>query len=443
MSALANKQIRHTINKDIDLSMNETSSTVDSAVPVSLTARIDYVQRFAKQMILVFDDQAEVNSQLARQYLANISQTTNKQEINIAFLAASSKINDIQMRCRIIEQLYANTLFDPEQSLALSILRLAKQSNASVTIVVENAQALSLQIKYELCQLVDIAKKTQVKINVVLFALEQAAKEIALNKTIFDKKVSVIEASSGQVIPLSHARFKVKKTLFTKKTWQIAAVMLLSVIIILLAWGLLAERGKVSLTTKLATPEPNTSIVNVIKKTKTENKKTKAEEIPVKVHEPELASSSDVYSALLPLKQEVSEKDNVADTQDILQALVIAEPQTSTVEQIVSDITPFAEPFTLNEPYYLNSPQGYVVQITAFSDLVILSKFTETYKDFKYYSYYKNLNGQKFTVLTSKIYSDKTHAKLALNSLPQAMSKLGSFIKSVSTIKREINTVNN
>jgi len=436
MSALANTKTRHTINKDMQHSINEPNSTVDSSVPVSLTARIDYVQRFAKQMILVFDDQAEVNSQLARQYLANISQTTNKQEINIAFLAASTKINDIQMRCRIIEQLYANTLFDPEQSLAVSILCLAKQSNVSVTIVVENAQALSLQIKYELCQLVDIAKKTQVKINVVLFSLEQAAKDIALNKTIFDKKVSIIEASSGQVIPLNHAGFKVKKNLFTNKTWQIAAVMLISVIIILLAWGLLAERGNVSLTTKPATPEPNAAIVNVIKK-------TKAEEMPVKVHEPELASSSDVYSALLALKQDVSEKDNVADTQDILQALVIAEPHTSTVEQIVSDITPSAEPFTLNEQYFLNSSQGYVVQITAFSDLLILSKFTHKYKNFKYYSYHKNLNGQKFTVLTSKIYSDKTQAKTALNSLPQAISKLGSFLKSVSTIKREINTVNN
>jgi len=436
MSALANKQIRHTINKDINQSMNETSSTAGSAIPVSLTARIDYVQRFAKQMILVFDDQAGVNSQLARQYLASISQATNNQETNVAFLAASTKINDIQMRCRIIEQLYANTLFDPEQSLAVSVLRLAKQNHDSVTIVVENAQALSLQVKYELCQLVDIAKKTQEKISVVLFSLEQAAKDIALNKTIFDKKISIIEASSGQVIPLNHARLKVKNTLLPNKFWKIAAVLLISVIIILLVWGMLAERGNVSLTTKLATPEPNISIVNVIKK-------IKAEEIPVKVHDPELASSSDVYFALLALKQDISEKGNVADTQDILQALVIAEPHTPAVDQPVSDIGSATATFTLNEQYYLNSPQGYVVQITAFSDLIILSRFTHKYKDFKYYSYHKNLNGLKLTVLTSKIYSDKAQAQTALKRLPQAIIKSGSFLKSVSTIKREINTVNN
>ena len=51
------------------------------------------------------------------------------------------------------------------------IQRFSKQ----MTVVVEHAHALSLQIKYELCQLADTAKKTQNNINVVIFGLKQAA----------------------------------------------------------------------------------------------------------------------------------------------------------------------------------------------------------------------------------------------------------------------------
>ena len=168
MSVLANTRVNQSKTNEQADNRVENNTVEISTTAISVIARIDYIQRFSEQMTVVIDKDSAVYSKVARQYLANISQESSNPEMNVAFVAASSKINDIQMRCRLIEQLFANTLFDPEQSLAVSILRLAKQNNGIITVIVEHAQALSLQIKYELCQLVDTAKKTK-KILMLLY----------------------------------------------------------------------------------------------------------------------------------------------------------------------------------------------------------------------------------------------------------------------------------
>ena len=125
---------------------------------INVTSRIDYTLRFTKQAVLVVGEHTEDYSQVAREYLIALSNQESAQ-INTAFISASSKLNNIQIRCRLIEQLFTNTLFDPEQSLAQSVLRLAQQQSDVISIIIEHAQSLSLQIKYELCQLVLAAKK--------------------------------------------------------------------------------------------------------------------------------------------------------------------------------------------------------------------------------------------------------------------------------------------
>lgn len=134
MSALASTRINHNnINEQTVNNVKDDMVDIPTTA-VSVIARIDYIQRFSKQMTVVVDKNPAVYSKVARQYLANISQESSQQEINVAFVAASNKINDIQMRCRLIEQLFVNTLFDPEQSLAVSILRLAKQNLSLIHI---------------------------------------------------------------------------------------------------------------------------------------------------------------------------------------------------------------------------------------------------------------------------------------------------------------------
>lgn len=462
MSALANTRINQKlINEQADNRIEGDMVDI-STTPISVIARIDYIQRFSKQMTVVVDNNPTVYSKVARQYLANISQESSNQETNVAFVAASSKINDIQMRCRLVEQLFANTLFDPEQSLAVSVLRLAKNNNGTITVIVEHAQALSLQIKYELCQLVDTAKKTKNSINVVIFGLEQAAIEIGQNRTIFEKKTSIIDASSGQVVALDNARFKTATAVFTHDIrLKVGLISLFSLLIIAASWYLLNEYDSVNFA---ALPEPPPVVESpvVIEQQVNLNAITK---------ENELASISDIHLALTAPESSSELPLNKAKSDDILQALMLAEPvptptkdlpvasidiktneSTNASEKVEettlmplsveksSNVTATINKF--DEQYYSNSKEGYVIQITGFSDLTRLQTFQNDNKALGYYVYQKNLNTQKFYVVTSKVYSNKVQAREAMNQLPQSLRNLGSFLKPVSIIKREINTVN-
>jgi len=461
MSAQANTRANQNISNEsihIDIDAVKSTTTV-----ISVTARIDYIQRFSKQMTVVIDKNTAIYSQLARQYLAHISQESSKQEINVAFVAASSKLNDIQIRCRLIEQLFANTLFDPEQSLAVSLLRLVKQNNDTITILIEHAQALSLQVKYELCQLVDVAKKTQNNINVVIFGLEQVAQEVAQNKTLFDKKTSIIDASNGQVIALDHARFKNKTSIFESGMGlKITFATLIALLIVFITWFFLAEYENFSLT-NLPVKPPITEVPKI-----------EPQEAPLLIVRSKFASTADINLALLDQNSN-KQLRAVAERDDILQALVFVEPtinninatanidepaSTSTSVPVLTNIniTPKLVkpnevklyepnqlpilPVILSEQYYLNAEEGYVVQITGFTNLSKLAIFIKKNKSLEYFSYQKNLNSQQFIVLTTKIYNDKAQAIEAMNALPETIKNLGSFLKSVSTIKREINTVN-
>ena len=214
MSAVAHTSIENNNIANVQL------NTEPAVTSISVSARIEYIQRFSKQTVLVIDNDVNVYTHAARQYLINLSKDKSSQEANVAYVSASSKLNDIQIRCRLIEQLFSNTLFDPETSLAISILHLSKKSKDCLTIVIEHAHALSLQMKYELCQLVDVANKTHNKINVVLFGKESAAQEAASNKSIFKNKLSIIDAKTGQLFPLEHTKINIDNAKHSSRFWQ-------------------------------------------------------------------------------------------------------------------------------------------------------------------------------------------------------------------------------
>lgn len=438
MSALANS--RANTNNNVVHNIAQTSDARKPTAVISVTARIDYIQRFSKQMSVVIDNNPATYSQLARQYLTNISEESNKQDVNVAFVAASSKLNDIQMRCRLIEQLFGNTLFDPEQSLAVSLLRLAKKNNDEILVLVEHAQSLSLQIKYELCQLVDIAKKTQNNVNVVLFGLEQTAKEISLHKSIFENKTSIVDANDGQILALDHPRFKSKTKIFNKKSiLKISLITLVCVFLSTLAAYFLANYENFSLTKLPVTP--------VIEEVKETPLLVQMEKETAVIKQANLASSQDVYLALLG-QEDITEQ---AQMNDILLALsltestsengIVTKPETASNTSIISTKEQAID-FSFDEQLFLNSEQGFVVQITGFSNISRLSSFKAEHSSVEILSYQKSLNNQRFIVLTTQIFDDKLKAKAALASLPQSLKDLGAFLKSVSTIKDEINTVN-
>ena len=212
---------------------NESPSTNNSITSISTNARIDYILRFSKHAVLVVGDNAEVYTQIAGQHVGNLSD-----KHNTSLLTISSRHNDIQIRCRIIEQLYGNVLFDPEQPLAVSILNFAKNNDENISVVVEQAQKLSLQLFHELCQLVEMGKKTGVVINVLMVGSLEAGTIIAQNKLLFKGKLSILSAKSGQLISHSHPIFKKQSVINYAKIGYI--LLALSLTVFLTVMGALA-----------------------------------------------------------------------------------------------------------------------------------------------------------------------------------------------------------
>jgi len=471
MSAVAHTSIDQTNIASVQL------NSEPAVTSISVSARIDYIQRFSKQAVLVIDQEVAVYTQAARQFLINLSKEKSSQETNVAFVSASTKLNDIQMRCRLIEQLFANTLFDPEKSLAVSILNLSKQSKDSITIVVEHAHALSLQMKYELCQLVDVANKTHSKINVALFGQEQAAQDVATNKSIFKNKLAIIDAKSGQLFSLDHAKFNSDNSIFSNKVWLklVAAVVLVSVFIGL-SWFVMINYDNFSLSQLPVANVIDSDSKLIINKENKHKKVPVTNDVigPIKVDE--LAGRADIQAALMGEELVVAKVENTrAQTTDILKAIIFNETkgiaplaveskQQLDKPDIIKEQAPspvdYQEikqkaihkatqeinkpvntllPLVLTPNYYLNSPTGYVVQIIGFTDISSLARFIDQYPSLEYFSYQKKLNDQMFVALTTKIFDDKEQARVALQTLPQAIIDRGVWIKALSIVQAEIN----
>jgi len=466
MSAVAHTSIDH--NNIASVQLNSEPAVTS----ISVSARIDYIQRFSKQAVLVIDPDVNVYTQAARQFLITISKEKSVQESNVAYVSASTKLNDIQMRCRLIEQLFANTLFDPEKSLAVSILNLSKESKDRITIVVEHAHALSLQIKYELCQLVDVANKTNNKINVVLFGQEQAAQDAATNKTIFKNKLAIIDAKTGQLFTLDHAKFNDANSIFTKKFWLKIAITVISISVLIgLSWFALIEYDNFSLSklpvANVSNPdkESKESGSTLISKNKSK-KELLTNEVLLKNN---LANAADIHAALLGDSSFGTKIERAsAKATDILQALNFNEAESTSLQNaepelqvtkseeikplVIEEIVPMQVinqetnkltntelPLALTPNYYLNSPTGFVVQIVGFTDMALLVRFNDKYPNLEYFSYQKKLNGQLFVVLTTKIFDTKEQAREALQALPQDIIERGVWVKALLTVQNEIN----
>ncbi|MEW6991878.1 SPOR domain-containing protein [Colwelliaceae bacterium 6441] len=202
----------------------ENPEQSESVTTISATARVDYILRFSKQAVMVVDEQITLCSSIGSQFLSNLSA-----EQNAAYITMSAKLNDLQVRCRIIEQLFGNTLFDPEQSVAVSLINLVKKHKQAISIVIDNAHLLSLQLTHELCQLAEIAKKSDHQINVLLLSTPQGGFKVSQNQSLFQKKLAIISAETGQLISHNAKLFKPQQNYlaFTPmKKWGIFFLLL-------------------------------------------------------------------------------------------------------------------------------------------------------------------------------------------------------------------------
>ncbi len=431
-----------------------------SVTKISAYARIDYILRFSKQAILVIDESHQQNAALSGQFLASLSE-----QHNAAYISLSAKFNNIQIRCRIIEQLCTGELFDPELSLAVSVINLAKKSQQAISIVLDNAQYLSLQILHEVSQLAAIAKKANLTVNIVMFGSVQAGRNVADHKSLFDNKLALLSAQSGQLLSSTSSLFK-----NTQPSWHfiVKNKWLISLLIILLALGgmvigLLKQdsfnfaksivptnQEKISLAKVLAKPQtmvlPNDAEVNT---------QALAAEQPLVAHQVvnDGAISQDVYESLMNPSAIVEIKAPMipASPADIISAIAIADDDVLSIERatrtdekiqkkqgVKAENNALSKQLPINNNYYIGKT-GYVVQIAALSDFQLPEIFLETLADIDYNVYQRILNDQPLLVFTSTIYADKSAAQLALSQFPPSLLKRQPWIKSVEVINSEIN----
>jgi len=445
---------------------SESMPSIES-IGTSVTSRIDYNLRFSKQLVLVVGNNAEQYSPLASQFLVSLSDVnsnTQDSQFNVAFMAASSKLNDIQMRCRLIEQLFVNTLFDPEQSLAVSVLRFAKQQGESISIVIDHAHALSLQIKYELCQLVTLAKKNKLTINVILFGLMEAGQQLSINKSLFKNKVAIIDAGSGQILSLDDDKMIVEKTVSPLLLWQkvslISAMVLiaaaLSWIYLIIADDVNQQALKAKDTSVLVAPKKlvekptinnssrDQTTIQLKKKQKielkekpTDNKMVIAQATSEDIHQLLSTANSDDYVEIIP-----------AEVSDVLQALGIVTIHLDNdvpigadkVEEYINE----SQPVEISNHYYQTKAKeykrGYVVQISVISDENLLQQFLTQHKKENFHTYQRRIKENIFTVITSKVFQNKAQAKASIELLPRQLIERKPWVKSISSVINEMNT---
>jgi len=459
-----------------------------SVTSISANARVDYILRFSKHAVLVVDQDANVYSQVASQFLGSLAN-----EHNAAFIAISPKLNDIQIRCRIIEQLFSDTLFDPEQSLAVSLINLAKQEKQAIDIVIEHAQFLSVQILHELCQLTDIAKKANYAISVLMLGTPQAGMILANNKSLFLKKISVLSGQTGQLLTLNAKEFRgrrslLKLTRFTK--WGLAFISFVICLGLLGFW--LFQQDVLSLKTKNNLQKVTANSTNLISaySQKVPNSSAESEDIflsltaqqeQVQAIIPNVpAEPADIVNAIASFEQtstgltvskqikqpkrfesfldtkplisnEVAltlestqmtlavEKndvvDNNAEQEDTIPAMASEESSIISTNVNISTI----ESIDTNESYYKNLHSGFVIQISGFTRFSVYQKFVDSYEGINTKSYYRLFNQQAMLTITSEVFPTHLAAEQAVNLLPSAIKSNRPWIKSIEAINNEIN----
>ncbi|NQZ23423.1 MAG: hypothetical protein HRT53_15390 [Colwellia sp.] len=456
------------------------SNVSQSVTTISANARVDYILRFSKHAVLVVDQDESVYSQVASQFLGSLAN-----DHNAAFIAVSPKLNDIQIRCRIIEQLFTNNLFDPEQSLAVSLINLAKQEKQFIDIVIKHTQYLSLQILHELCQLTDIAKKANYPIRVLLLGTPQTGTLLANNKSLFNKKISILSGQTGQLLALNANVFKVKSAIFkltTTAKWLMVFTAFVISLSILGYWlfqqdtfslktklgiqnatlGVNSFVGEVSIKDMIVLAKP-ADIVQALTASKSTNIENKT---------PEIANSIDIVSAISAFQNSVGineitteipvngrpkrfesfldskmPKPKVADPiiqtnnsslfqqKQEISAPTLGRDKKETIKNING-----IESLKVDNDYYINAKTGYVIQIAGFTRLPVYQQFLPDFTTTKIKRYHRLLNKQPMLVITSEIYSTRLNAEQAIMLLPSTIMSHQPWIKSVEAINSEISS---
>ncbi|WP_448567913.1 hypothetical protein [Thalassotalea ganghwensis] len=474
----------------------ETNKVIHQGITsISVNARVDYILRFSKQAVLVVDENGEESASVGHQFLGQLSETHN-----IAFFSASSQLNNIQQRCRIIEQLFPNKVFDPEQSLAVSVVNLLNESPQRIAIVLGNAQFSSLQVIHELAQLAVIAKKANLSIDVVMFGDYKAGEIVKNAKDLFNGKLSILSAESAQLIPINSSLFSpsahpVFSYLVNKWLWAFVGLICISIGSVY--WLYQKDSFVFSKISGKNTVQKHQELQSIKKSLQAidqnllaSNLSTRATAndiyqaiIGINVRQPAKANTQDVLTALQvsnakttynDIEENIAVNSNAKAQISELKSEALTNPQTTEVEisndELISTeqiptvvdenkthsnvvVNPLAKPIKLDESttqllnneavaqgnYYRQFKDGYAIQISGFTQEMIMEQFINEHPQLRFEQYKRLLNDEMMIVLTSQRYATRAEAESAMKALPATISARQPWIKSISAINNEIN----
>ena len=424
----------------------QTNDNPTKITSISSNARVDYILRFSKQAVLVVDQDEAVYAPIATQYLASLNGNRN-----CAFVSSSTRFNDIQIRCRIIEQLFGNTLFDPEQSLAISVINYAKPTEQAISIVIEHAHTLSLQLLHELSQLAELAKKTQLDIHIVMVGSIAAAQLAAKNKVVFKDKLSIVNAEDGQLLSLSHRYLKEQGD----RTFSTTAIVLMSVIALLiifsaatlyslyqrdaLSYSSILEKQKMSSKVSLA-PEKNTVVADV-----TPASFEPAIQAAVTDDNVPTATPSEIAQIIAASMQESAIEESAKAIQQNESQIIASKEEQPTSALIDSSNAQPSEVSTSSlistsgeANYYQGLTSGFIVQLGLFSSEETLKQEQAKYTTQPTHYYSKLVNEKRYFVLTSPAFDNKQLAEQFVTGLPQSLQNKNPWIKSVASVLKDL-----
>ncbi|REL28496.1 hypothetical protein DXX93_19270 [Thalassotalea euphylliae] len=481
------------------LATSDNPTTDKNVMSISTNARIDYILKFSRHTVVVLDDQQSGFGSIAGTFLASLSEQTNA-----ALVPVSSKLNDVQIRARINEQLFPGEAFDPEISLTQSVIEHYINQQLPIAIVIEQAHHLSLQIVHELTLLSELAKKSGREIAVVLLGQPALGKLITTNYSLFNKKLSMISAANGQLLSANAELFKSQVTFLALTPFNklvIALVALLALTFVTLYF--LYQRDAMSFS-KLAEPTTTSAESNRSTPTKEASETNASDADTVVLANGKSLSDSNADISAVP-----------ASPQDILQAIlaeqsVAPEPAAAPVDVLTAlaavDDKPAQASFTQSHPTQQALPSGSVAAaekaqasaaniehserevstlrnefadgnernrlataaqksshqfdvsqqgvVIQFANLALQQalksgkqpselarSFAQRYQLTDYQYYTRMLNSQPYLVITSKTYIQRDQAVLAMAALDEALQQAGIWIKSTATVQKEMAAV--
>jgi len=434
---------------------NTTLNEREGATTISANARIDYILRFSKHAVLVIDDNTEIYTNVGNEFLGSLST-----DHNAAFVSISSKLNDIQIRCRIIEQLFGNTLFDPEQPLSVNVVKLAEAKNEAITIVIANVEFLSLQLSHELCQLAQIAKKLNKTINVILLGTTEAAINLSENKHLFENKVSILLAGSGQLISWNSSLLKRNKSHLLIRSIIILFIIAVSALAIFFSLGYFSSNessggGSIDDQSASSSNEYKKAFVKANTDSDDDLLLNKAED-QIKLT---TASSGEIFELLMIEGDGVIENEDYIESVESNNTEVVSssiltsdenidlientplhlKTKTIALDSLAIPIKNESGGYIKSEDYYQGFINGYVVQLGNFKRLEGYKSFFYDHKDHSLHGYIKADNGVTSYIVTTQVYKTIPQAKIAIKDLSKELRDRGPWIKSVQAINNEIN----